>query len=390
MSVIMSILPVYSEVLSVPHRFLLDSGDSGGIQCIPEEWKLAGGSANSVIPVVSCSGRILAFRSSYQNVPRNSPERNATGMIFPEWYLIVNSINKLINNLRRWLLIITMFGNGWLPNIVPSHSFHTTTIPQPNHHRRHHHSVIDHPIRHRRQHHIINNPTATATTVPPPSFPRECLSMGQAEPSLMSTTLFVIECHWWWHLCAMSSMTMTPTAMSPSMMNPLRATSLHLKLARMPYHGQRRPPTTTSFKSSVYATPQTTTTGRGGVGGRTRGSRRRSRRGRGNEWSGDGWMSERRLRRWRGSKRTRRRRATTQRAARWREPNTLPHSSSFIPPNNGGRLLSHGLDNGAACFPHAALFSRLSFPWCWRGGVQPTRRLVTTLFPKTKRGGIDP
>ena len=62
---------------------------------------MAGGFANSVIPVVSCSGGILAFRSSYQNVPRNSPEQNATGMIFLEWYLIVNSINKLINNLRR-------------------------------------------------------------------------------------------------------------------------------------------------------------------------------------------------------------------------------------------------------------------------------------------------
>ena len=77
----------------MPHRFLPDSGDSGGM-------KIGGGSANNVIPVVSHSSGILAFRSLYWNVPRNSPERNATGMIFLEWYLIVNSINKLINNLR--------------------------------------------------------------------------------------------------------------------------------------------------------------------------------------------------------------------------------------------------------------------------------------------------
>ena len=47
------------EVLSVPHRFMLDSGDSGGIRCIPEEWKLAEGSANIAIPVDSRSGGIL-------------------------------------------------------------------------------------------------------------------------------------------------------------------------------------------------------------------------------------------------------------------------------------------------------------------------------------------
>ena len=51
------------EVLSVPHRFLLDSSDSGGIQCIPEEWKLAEGSANTAILVVSHSGGILAFQN---------------------------------------------------------------------------------------------------------------------------------------------------------------------------------------------------------------------------------------------------------------------------------------------------------------------------------------
>ena len=51
------------EVLSVPHRFLPDSGDSGGIRCIPEEWKLAEGSANTAIPVVSHSSGILAFRN---------------------------------------------------------------------------------------------------------------------------------------------------------------------------------------------------------------------------------------------------------------------------------------------------------------------------------------
>jgi hypothetical protein len=51
------------EVLSVPHRFLPDSGDSGGILCIPEEWKLAEGSAKSAIPVISRSGGILAFRN---------------------------------------------------------------------------------------------------------------------------------------------------------------------------------------------------------------------------------------------------------------------------------------------------------------------------------------
>jgi len=52
-----------SEALSVPHRFLPDSGDSGGIRCIPEEWKLAEGSANIAIPVVSHSGGILAFQN---------------------------------------------------------------------------------------------------------------------------------------------------------------------------------------------------------------------------------------------------------------------------------------------------------------------------------------
>jgi hypothetical protein len=82
----------------VPHRFLPDSGDSGGIRCIPEEWKLAEGSANIAIPVVSHSGGILAFRNGYRNVPRNSPERNATRINFPEWYLIFNLINMFINN----------------------------------------------------------------------------------------------------------------------------------------------------------------------------------------------------------------------------------------------------------------------------------------------------
>ena len=53
--------PVIHEVLSVPHRFLPDSGDSGGIRCILEEWKLAGGSANIAIPVVTRSGGIQAF-----------------------------------------------------------------------------------------------------------------------------------------------------------------------------------------------------------------------------------------------------------------------------------------------------------------------------------------
>jgi len=53
----------YFEVLSVPHRFLPDSGDSGGIRCIPEEYKLAEGSANIAIPVVSRSGGIQVFRN---------------------------------------------------------------------------------------------------------------------------------------------------------------------------------------------------------------------------------------------------------------------------------------------------------------------------------------
>ena len=34
-----------------------------GFQCIPEEWKLAGGSANIAIPVVTHSGGIQAFRN---------------------------------------------------------------------------------------------------------------------------------------------------------------------------------------------------------------------------------------------------------------------------------------------------------------------------------------
>jgi len=52
---------VYNKVLSVPHRFLLVSGDSSGIWCIPEEWRLAEGSAKSGIPVIPHSGGILAF-----------------------------------------------------------------------------------------------------------------------------------------------------------------------------------------------------------------------------------------------------------------------------------------------------------------------------------------
>ena len=78
------------EVLSVPHRFLPDSGDSSGIRCIPEECKLAEGSANSAIPGIPHSSGIYAFRNCYRNVPRNSPERNATGMHLPECSLICN------------------------------------------------------------------------------------------------------------------------------------------------------------------------------------------------------------------------------------------------------------------------------------------------------------
>ena len=82
--------PPLGEVLSVPHRFLPDSGDSGGIWCILEEWKLAGGSANIAIPVVTRSGRIQAFQNSSWNVPWNALERNATGIILPECSLIFN------------------------------------------------------------------------------------------------------------------------------------------------------------------------------------------------------------------------------------------------------------------------------------------------------------
>ena len=42
---------------------LVESGDSGGIRCIPEEWKLAEGSANIAIPVVSHSSGILTFQN---------------------------------------------------------------------------------------------------------------------------------------------------------------------------------------------------------------------------------------------------------------------------------------------------------------------------------------
>ena len=78
------------EVLSVPHRFLPDSDDSGGIRCIPEEWKLAGGSANIAIPVVTCSGKIQASWNSSRNVPQNAPEWNTTGIILLECSLILN------------------------------------------------------------------------------------------------------------------------------------------------------------------------------------------------------------------------------------------------------------------------------------------------------------
>ena len=78
----------FSEVLSVPHRF----------RCIPEEWKLAEGSANTAIAVVSHSGGILAFQNWYRNVPQNSPEWNTTRIHFLELYLIYNWINMLIKN----------------------------------------------------------------------------------------------------------------------------------------------------------------------------------------------------------------------------------------------------------------------------------------------------
>ena len=98
----------------------------------------------------------------------------------------------------------------------------------------------------------------------------------------------------------------------------------------------------------------------------------------------------RRLRRWRGSNRDKEEEGPNQWAARWHEPNMLAHSSLFIPPNNGWRLLPHSVNNGAACFLHAALFSYLSLPWCWWGSVKPTCYFVTPFFPETKQGGIDP
>ena len=51
------------EVLSVPHRFLPESGDSGGFHRNPEECKLAGGSAKIAIPVIPDSAGILTFRN---------------------------------------------------------------------------------------------------------------------------------------------------------------------------------------------------------------------------------------------------------------------------------------------------------------------------------------
>jgi len=53
----------YSEVLLMPHRFLQDSGDSCRIPGIPEEYKLAEGSANFVIPFLSHSGGIRSFQN---------------------------------------------------------------------------------------------------------------------------------------------------------------------------------------------------------------------------------------------------------------------------------------------------------------------------------------
>jgi len=51
------------KVLVMPHRFLLDSGDSGRLQWIPEECKLAGGPANIAIPAIAHSSGIKAFRN---------------------------------------------------------------------------------------------------------------------------------------------------------------------------------------------------------------------------------------------------------------------------------------------------------------------------------------
>jgi len=82
----------------MPHRFLQDSRDSRGIQCIPEEYKLAESPANIDIPFLFHSGGICSFWNWYWNVPQNSLEQNATGMHLLEWYLIYNQINILIDN----------------------------------------------------------------------------------------------------------------------------------------------------------------------------------------------------------------------------------------------------------------------------------------------------
>ena len=97
-SVLLSWWPLLTEVLVMPHWFLLDSGDSGGFWWILEECKLAGGPANIAILGVAHSGGIEAFWNWYRNVPWNSPERNATGICLPEWYLIYNIINMFTNN----------------------------------------------------------------------------------------------------------------------------------------------------------------------------------------------------------------------------------------------------------------------------------------------------
>jgi len=263
-----------------------------------------------------------------------------------------------------------MFGNHPLPNIVPS-------------------LLVFSPP-----------PTQIPPLLPPLPLPLANARTGQATAcsSLMPTPA---------HCTASPAPTTIhrhPPVFAPPLIEGCGQTTCHVTApsSRRVARCQRRPPTATSpLKQPAYATSQPPTTP-------TRHLTIQKQRVR-HVTDDDDWLKRREEQEkveeeWRGRMEwegmnegerggrggegeamgARRRRATISEQRGGVNPTRHLVRARLFPPTMGGRLLSRGLDNGAACFPHAALFSRLSFPWCRRGGVQPTCRLVTALFPETK------
>ena len=69
-----------SEVFTLPLWFLQESGHSGGIQCVPEEWFLAEGPAKIEIPVAYYSWGIESFRFWDRNAPLECTGMDSGGM----------------------------------------------------------------------------------------------------------------------------------------------------------------------------------------------------------------------------------------------------------------------------------------------------------------------